>query len=67
MGAANLPRTRPVRPMGAAAADRDAQEAALKARIARIESAQNSKILGLEDVPANPDVRCLPVSGQGSQ
>jgi hypothetical protein len=41
--------------MGAAAADRDAQEAALKARIARIESAQNSKILGLEDVPANPD------------
>jgi hypothetical protein len=34
--------------MGAAAADRDAQEAALKARIARIESAQNSKILGLD-------------------
>jgi hypothetical protein len=39
----------------AAAADRDAQEAALKARIARIEAAQDSKIIELEDLPANPD------------
>jgi site-specific DNA recombinase len=39
----------------AAAADRDAQETAIKARIARIETAQNSKILELEDIPADPD------------
>jgi site-specific DNA recombinase len=39
----------------AAAADRDAQEARLKARIARIEAAQDSKILELEELPANPD------------
>ena len=32
----------------------DAQETALKARIARIETAQNAKILELEDLPANP-------------
>ena len=38
----------------AAAADRDAHEAALKARIARIEAAQDSKIIELEDLPANP-------------
>jgi site-specific DNA recombinase len=38
----------------AAAADRDAQEKALNARIARIETAQNSKILELEDLPADP-------------
>jgi site-specific DNA recombinase len=38
----------------AAAADRDAQETALKARIARIESAQDSKIVELEDLPADP-------------
>jgi site-specific DNA recombinase len=38
----------------AAAADRDAQEKALKARIGRIETAQNSKILELEDLPADP-------------
>ena len=47
--AAQLPATD-----AAAAADRDAQEAALKARIARIEAAQNAKILELEDLPANP-------------
>jgi len=39
----------------AAAADHDAQHAALTARIARIETAQNSKILELEDLPADPD------------
>jgi len=38
----------------AAAADRDAQQTALKARIARIETAQNSKTLELEDLPADP-------------
>jgi site-specific DNA recombinase len=38
----------------AAAADRDAQQAALKARIARIEAAQDSKIIELEELPANP-------------
>jgi hypothetical protein len=37
-----------------AAADRQAQEDALKARIARIETAQTAKILELEDLPANP-------------
>ena len=37
-----------------AADDRAAQETALKARIARIEAAQNAKILELEDLPANP-------------
>ena len=48
--AAQLPATD-----AAAAADRDAQDAALKARIGRIETAQNAKILELEDLPANPD------------
>jgi len=38
----------------AAAADRNAQQTALTARIARIETAQNSKILELEDLPADP-------------
>jgi hypothetical protein len=37
-----------------AAADRQAQEAALNARISRIETAQNAKILELEDLPADP-------------
>ena len=37
-----------------AIADRDAQAAGLKARIKRIETAQNSKILELEDLPADP-------------
>ncbi len=37
-----------------AAADRDAQAAALKARIRRIETAQNSQILELEQFPADP-------------
>ena len=37
-----------------AAAHRDAQAAALKARIKRIETAQNSQILELEDLPADP-------------
>jgi hypothetical protein len=36
----------------AAAADRDAQEKALNARITRIEAAQDSKIIELEDIPA---------------
>ena len=56
-------RTRPRRPARRpaprhrrqAAADRDAQETALKARIARIETAQNAKILELEELPADPD------------
>jgi hypothetical protein len=48
--AAQLPATD-----AAAAADRDAQHAALNARIARIETAQNSKILELEELPADPD------------
>jgi site-specific DNA recombinase len=48
--AAQLPATD-----AAAAADRNTHEAALKARIARIETAQNSKILELEDLPADPD------------
>ncbi len=38
-----------------AIADRDAQESALRARIARIEAAQDSKIIELEQLPANPD------------
>ena len=38
----------------AAAANRDTQEKVLNARIARIETAQNSKILELEDLPADP-------------
>jgi site-specific DNA recombinase len=37
-----------------AAADRDAQAARLQARIRRIETAQNSQILELEDLPADP-------------
>ena len=37
-----------------ALADRDAQAAALQARIRRIETAQNSQILELEDLPADP-------------
>ena len=37
-----------------AAADRDAQAAAIHARIARIETAQNSQILELEELPATP-------------
>jgi hypothetical protein len=37
-----------------AAADRDAQAAAIHARIGRIETAQNSQILELEELPANP-------------
>jgi site-specific DNA recombinase len=37
-----------------AAADRETQEAAIKARIARIEAAQDAKIRELEDIPANP-------------
>jgi hypothetical protein len=37
-----------------ATADLQDREAALKARIARIETAQNAKILELEDLPANP-------------
>ncbi len=37
-----------------AAADRDAQAARLQARIKRIETAQNSQILELEDLPADP-------------
>ena len=37
-----------------AAAQRDTQAAALKARIRRIETAQNSQILELEDLPADP-------------
>jgi site-specific DNA recombinase len=37
----------------AAAADQAAQEKTLKARIARIETAQHSKILELEDLPAD--------------
>ena len=38
----------------AAAADRDAQVTAIQTRIGRIESAQNSQILELEELPANP-------------
>ena len=38
-----------------ATADRDAQETAVKARIARIEAAQDAKIVELEDLPASPD------------
>jgi site-specific DNA recombinase len=38
----------------AAAADRDAQAGAIQARIDRIEVAQNSQILELEELPANP-------------
>ncbi len=37
-----------------AAAERDAQAARLQARIKRIETAQNSQILELEDLPADP-------------
>jgi hypothetical protein len=37
-----------------AAADRDAQVNAIQTRIGRIESAQNSQILELEELPANP-------------
>ena len=37
-----------------AIADRDAQAAALQARIKRIETAQNSQILELEQLPADP-------------
>ena len=37
-----------------AIADRDAQAARLQARIKRIETAQNSQILELEDLPADP-------------
>ena len=37
-----------------AIADRDAQAARLQARIRRIETAQNSQILELEDLPADP-------------
>jgi len=37
-----------------AAAERDAQAAKLQARIRRIETAQNSQILELEDLPADP-------------
>lgn len=37
-----------------ATADLQDREAALKARIARIETAQNANILELEDLPANP-------------
>jgi site-specific DNA recombinase len=48
--AAQLPATD-----AAAAADRNAQQTALRARIARIETAQDSKILELEDPPANPN------------
>ena len=35
-------------------ADRDTRTAAIQARIGRIESAQNSQILELEELPANP-------------
>ena len=38
----------------AAAADRDARVTAIQTRIGRIESAQNSQILELEELPANP-------------
>ncbi len=37
-----------------AIAERDAQAARIQARIKRIEAAQNSQILELEDLPANP-------------
>ena len=46
--AAQLPAT------DAAAADRDAQAAALTARLKRIETGQNSCILELEELPADP-------------
>jgi hypothetical protein len=48
--AAQLPATD-----AAAAADRDARQTAIKTRIARIEAAQDAKIVELEDLPANPD------------
>jgi len=37
-----------------AAADRDAQAAALKARVRQLETAQNAQILALEQLPADP-------------
>ena len=37
-----------------AAADRDAQAAALQARLKRIDAAQNSQIIELEELPADP-------------
>ncbi len=47
-------RIRRAAPAADAAAQRDTQAAALNARIGRIETAQDSQILELEDLPADP-------------
>ena len=47
--AAQLPATEPQD-----AADLQAREAALKARIARIETARNAKVLELDELPGDP-------------